>query len=297
VGGLYAADDVAGNSRGYSIFSIGINVGAVAGPLLVGLLAQLYGWHVGFGLAGLLMLIGLATYLAGYRELAESVHAVPVVATAAAPLDRAQWRTIAALVAAMGITIFQSIAYSQNTNLALVWIDRSVNLDVLGYHVPAAWFNSIDPFVSIISVPLLFALWRRQAARGAEPGEIGKIGTGAWLSCAANLVLVAACTMGDRVPIIVPVLYDVLLGVGFLYYWPTLLALVSRTAPRHLRATLMGTVFLTSFIADIIVGWLGAYFEKMTPMEFWALHAAIGAAGGVLAMVSTRPLERILADA
>ena len=74
VGQLYAEDDAAGRTRGFSIFSMAINVGAVAGPLTCGLLAQLYGWHVGFGLAGALMLIALATYLAGYRHLTESAR-------------------------------------------------------------------------------------------------------------------------------------------------------------------------------------------------------------------------------
>lgn len=45
VGALYASDDSAGRTRGFSIFSMGINVGATAGPLVCGLLAQLYGWH------------------------------------------------------------------------------------------------------------------------------------------------------------------------------------------------------------------------------------------------------------
>ncbi|HEX4533243.1 MAG TPA: oligopeptide:H+ symporter, partial [Rhizomicrobium sp.] len=59
VGELYAADDGPGRTRGFSIFSMGINVGATIGPLACGLLAQLYGWHAGFGLAGILMLTGL----------------------------------------------------------------------------------------------------------------------------------------------------------------------------------------------------------------------------------------------
>ncbi|MEP7085768.1 MAG: oligopeptide:H+ symporter, partial [Gemmatimonadota bacterium] len=71
VGALYAENDGAGRTRGFSIFSVGINVGAVAGPLVCGLLAQRYGWHAGFGLAGVLMLIGLVTYLAGYHTLVE----------------------------------------------------------------------------------------------------------------------------------------------------------------------------------------------------------------------------------
>jgi proton-dependent oligopeptide transporter, POT family len=65
VGGLYAQDDGAGRTRGFTIFSMSINVGAVAGPLVCGLLAQVYGWHVGFGAAGALMLLALVTYLAG----------------------------------------------------------------------------------------------------------------------------------------------------------------------------------------------------------------------------------------
>jgi len=294
VGNLYAENDGAGRTRGFSIFSIGINAGAVAGPLLCGLLAQLYGWHAGFALAGILMLIGLATYLTGYRELSESLQ-TRKVATVTAPLDRKQWRIVAALFVVMAISMCQSVAYYQNSNIALVWIDRNVDLNLLGFHMPVAWFNSIDPLVSILAVPFLFALWRWQAARGGEPGEIAKIGTGAWITCAANLMLVAGCAAADRVPLFVPVIYDVLLGVGFLYYWPTLLALVSRAAPPRVRATLMGTVFLTLFLSNVSIGRLGGFFERMTALEFWALHAAIAATGGVLALLLSRRLERVLA--
>ncbi|MGP8096258.1 MAG: oligopeptide:H+ symporter, partial [Steroidobacteraceae bacterium] len=67
VGTLYPREDEARRTRGFLIFSTGINIGAVCGPLLCGLLAQIYGWHFGFGAAALCMLIGLATYLRGYR--------------------------------------------------------------------------------------------------------------------------------------------------------------------------------------------------------------------------------------
>jgi len=193
-----------------------------------------------------------------------------------------------------GITIFQSVAYYQNTNINLVWIDQKVDLDVLGFHVPVAWFNSIDSLVSIIAVPFLLALWRRQEARGVEPGDIAKIGIGAWIAAAANLLLVASCLRADRSPILAPVLYDILLGVAFLYYWPTLLALVSRTAPPSVRATMMGAVFLSLFVGDFVVGWLGGFYESMSPAAFWALHAGIAATGGVLAFALKRPLKALL---
>jgi POT family proton-dependent oligopeptide transporter len=183
--------------------------------------------------------------------------------------------------------------------MGLIWIDRNVDLGLLGFHVPAGWFGgAIDSFASIVSVPLLIALWRFQAARGGEPREVAKIGTGAAIACIANLLLVAACMLSPgRVPVLVPFTYDVLLGVAFLYYWPPLLALVSRAAPPQVRATLMGAVFLSLFLANITLGWLGGFYERMTPAQFWLLHAAIAASGAVLAFLLKRPLERVIPPA
>jgi POT family proton-dependent oligopeptide transporter len=294
VGALYAPGDSAGRTRGFSIFSMGINVGATTGPLVCGLLAQLYGWHMGFGVAGVLMLIGLATYIAGYRTLTETTPAANR-AHPDAKMDGRSWRIVAALVGVMALTIFQSVAYYQNANIGLVWISLHVDLDVLGRRIPVAWFNAIDSFVSIVSVPLLIALWKRQVARRGEPGEIAKIATGAAIACLANLLLVIACVTFDRVPAVFPILYEALLGVAFLHYWPTLLALVSRTAPPAIKATMMGVAFLSLFISNITLGRLGALYEHIGPARFWALHAVIAAIGAALAILLARPLTRMLA--
>src|SRR6266850_2751298 len=74
VGALYPPEDEARRTRGFVIFSTAINIGAVVGPLLCGLLAQFYGWHYGFGIAAIFMLFGLATYLYGYRYLPARVE-------------------------------------------------------------------------------------------------------------------------------------------------------------------------------------------------------------------------------
>jgi POT family proton-dependent oligopeptide transporter len=294
VGELYPEDDSEGRTRGFSIFSMGINVGAVVGPLLCGFLAQVYGWHAGFGLAGGLMLIGLATYLVGYRYLPGDRKAKRA-AVEHKPLTIAEWGTVTALGAVTAITVFQSIAYYQNTNIGLIWADKFVDLTVFGFHMPVAWFSSIDPFASVICVPPLFTLWRWQASRGKEPDDMGKIALGAWMAAFANLLLVLACLPGGRVSLLFPVIYDFILGIAFLYYWPPLLALVSRAAPEKLKATLMGAVFLSLFVGNALVGWIGGFYEKMSPASFWLLHAGIAAAGGVLATVLARPLKKMLA--
>jgi POT family proton-dependent oligopeptide transporter len=295
VGTLYPREDEARRTRGFLIFSTGINIGAVCGPLLCGLLAQIYGWHFGFGAAALCMLIGLATYLRGYRQLPARVERS---SHKGGRLTAAQWRTIYALIAVMIITIFQSIAYLQSQNVLPVWIQQHVALEVGGFRIPIPWYQSVDPFFSIVGVPLLFWIWRRQALRRREPGDFGKIGTGAWIAAASNLVLVGAIIGSGGAPVhpIWPVLYAVGLAIAFLYYWPTLLALVSRTAPAKANATLMGITFMSLFISNNLIGWIGSFYEKMPPAEFWALHAAIGAAGGMLIALFGRRLARALRD-
>ena len=91
-----------------------------------------------------------------------------------------------------------------------------------------------------------------------------------------------------------PILYSAGLGICFLYYWPTLLALVSRTAPASVNATLMGLAFMSLFVANTLVGWIGGFYEKMSPAQFWAMHAAISATGGLLVALIGRRLGRLL---
>ena len=139
-------------------------------------------------------------------------------------------------------------------------------------------------------------MWRWQGRHGGEPDEIAKIATGAWISGLANFLLVIGCLLSPRVPVLYPIVYDILLGIAFMYYWPTALGLVSRAAPPTLKATMMGVLFMSSFVASILVGWIGSFYERMTPAQFWGLHAAIGAAGGILAILLRRPLENLLLD-
>ncbi|HWA91849.1 MAG TPA: peptide MFS transporter [Rhizomicrobium sp.] len=291
VGQLYAEDDAEGRARAFSIFSMGINAGAVAGPVVCGLLAQLYGWHAGFALAGVLMLTALVTYSIGYRSLTETARATTAVAHA--PMTGRDWRVVAALFGVMLLTVFHSIAYFQNGNIGLVWVNSYADLSVLGWRIPPSWFPATDALVSILAVPPLLALWRRQG----EPGEIAKIATGAALASAANLVLAFAAASFARVPGILPVLYEVLLGLGFLYYWPTLLALVSRAAPPQVKATMMGAAFLSLFLSNITLGRIGTLYETMSPAAFWLLNAAIAATGALLALLLRRRLAAIFDEA
>jgi POT family proton-dependent oligopeptide transporter len=294
VGGLYPADEEARRTRGFVIFSTAINLGAVTGPLVCGFLGSRYGWHLGFGLAAVFMAAGLITYLSGYRHLPAKIERQSL---AKAPMSRSDWTIVAALGFVMFIAVFQSIAYYQLANVLPVWLQQHADLNAGGFTIPIPWFSSIDPLASMISVPFLFALWRMQSERfGREPSDLGKIAAGAWVCALANLVLVAAISAAgpNKVLWVWPFLYCILQGVGFIYYWPTLLALVSRCAPAKINATMMGICFLTLFVANNLIGWIGTYYERMTPLAFWLLHASIAATGGLLVLLFGSILKRIL---
>ena len=295
VGSVYPPDDEERRTRGFALFSTGINFGAVAGPLLCGFLGERYGWHIGFGAAALFMLGGLATYLSGYRHLPARVERK--ARAAQAPLTAEDRKTIAALLVAMAITAFAHIAYYQLANVLPVWLQEHANMSAGGFEVPIPWYQSIDPLFSIIGLPLLFALWRWQGrGSGREPSEILKIATGSFICGGANLILVAAIAAAGhgRVLWVWPFFYCAIQGIGFMYFWPPLLSLVSRTAPPKVNATMMGASFLVLFVANNLIGWIGTFYEQMTPAAFWTLHAGIGAAGGVLALLFARTFGRIL---
>ena len=293
VGALYPREDEARRTRGFIIFSTAINVGAVVGPLACGLLAQIYGWHYGFGIAAIFMLLGLATYLYGYRHLPARVERQSYEGVRLSVADR---RIVIALVVVMIITIFQSTAFYQLYNVLPIWVQQHVAPEIGGFKIPIPWYLSINSLFSILGVPALFWLWSRQARRGREPDELAKIGVGAWIAAGSNLLLVAATLAYDGAPIhpIWPFLYSAGLGISFLYYWPTLLALVSRTAPAKVNATLMGFAFMSLFVSNNLIGWIGALYGRMHPAEFWALHAAIAIVGGLLVGLFGRRLSRAL---
>src|SRR5450631_1258259 len=293
VGALYPPEDEARRTRGFIIFSTAINIGAVVGPLLCGLLAQVYGWHYGFGIAAIFMLLGLATYLYGYRYLPARVERRKFEGTR---LTAAERRIVYALIAVMIITIFQSTAFYQVFNVNPIWIQQHVALDLGSFRIPVPWYQSINSVFSIVGVPLVFWIWRHQALRRREPHDLAKIGTGAWIAAASNLILVGAIFVSGGAPVhpIWPFLYSAGLGISFLYYWPTLLALVSRAAPAKVNATLMGLAFMSLFISNTLIGWIGGFYEKMSPAEFWAMHAAIAAGGGLLVLLFGRFLSRAI---
>ncbi len=292
VGALYPREARSLRDRGFSIFSTGINIGAVAGPLVTGAVAAVWGWHAGFAVAAVLMLAALVTYLAGGRHLPE-VRPILIKDPAAGRLAGPERRKVWALIAVIALTIPAEITYPMIWGIGSVWIASYVNLGP----VPAPWFGSADSLGSIIAAAPLVALWAAQARKGREPGSVGKIAIGTALTGLGALILAAGSatnTGPGTVHILWPIAGYFTMGLAWMYYWPTTLALVSRVAPPKVAATLVGGAFVSPFIAHTLAGVIGTRFDNMSPAAFWTMDAAIGFAGALLLFATKAPLTRML---
>ena len=296
VGTLYPQAAESLRERGFTIFSTGINIGAVIGPLATVTVAEIYGWHAGFALAAGLMLLALVIYLAGQKYLPEA----PVSraeAPAQAPLTSDEKRRVLALVAVIILNVPVSIAYPMIWSIGIVWIDAQVGLTTALGPVPAGWFNSLDSFGSIAAAAPLVAYWAAQARRGVEPASLTKIAIGSLIMGLAILLLAAGSLLpgvDGKVSVWWAIAAYLCSGLAFMWYWPVTLAMLSALAPDKIRSTLMGSAFLALFVGTVIMGWVGSFYDQMTPAAFWTLDAAIALAGALLILIVRRPLARML---
>ena len=296
VGTLYPREASSLRDRGFAIFSIGINIGAASGPLIAGSLAAAYGWHAGFALAAALMLLALAIYLAGQRHLPDTKPTKKQRA-AAVKLTAEERRRVWALLAIVALTIPAEIAYPMIWSVGIVWVDQQVTLGTQFGVIPSTWFGSIDSIGAIIAAPALVALWASQAKKLREPNSVTKIAIGTGLVSVAALIFAASnLTAEGRGSIAVGWALSgyLLMGLAWMYYWPTLLALISRAAPPAVASTLMGAAFLSPFIGHTLMGWIGSFYDQMTPAAFWTMDAGIALAGAILLGVVRGPLSKAL---
>ncbi len=300
VGGLYAPGDRR-RDRAFSIFYVGINIGAFFSPLVCGTLGEMFGWHYGFAAAGVGMLIGLAIYLAGRGALPPD-EATGRTSAPKRRLDAGEWRAIVTIaVLFLPVTLFWA-TYEQAGNTISLWADahtdRSINLLFWHGEIPTTWFQAFNPFMIFAFTPFVIALWTWQAKRGREPSTVFKMALGCFGVALANLILVVAAwlTGTEKANWLWLFAFFVVLTLGELYLSPIGLSLVTKIAPARLISTLMGFWLGTSFIGNFLAGYLGSFWSSMDKSMFFTMIAAIAAFAGVAIWAFERPLRPILKD-
>jgi POT family proton-dependent oligopeptide transporter len=300
VGSLYAAGD-ARRLRAYSIYYVGINIGAFLAPLVCGTLGTEAGWHYGFAAAGIGMLIATAIYLAGMRHLPpdELRRRKTVVAT---PFDARERRAIAGLLCVFALVTLFWATYDQQGNTLLLWIEdfteRRIDLGVWRGEIPTTWFLALNPLVIFLSTPILLRIWAAQARAGTEMSTVAKLAFGFLCVALGNLVMVAAAwglAPAAKANPLWLVGYFVVVTIGELHLAPVGLALVSRLAPARVLSLMMGLWFAATFPGDVLGGWLGGFWSSMDKAHFFMMIGAIAAIGGA-AVFALGPALRTVFD-
>src|SRR3954468_8587561 len=188
VAALYAENDPR-RASAYNLYYMGINLGAFLAPLVCGTLGELYGWHWGFGAAGVGMCLGLAIYLAGGRWLPREGPPKARDVEAVASDDAA---TRVGLLVAIGLAVVvYRMAYEQTGNTLAVWVDASVDRHLGGWTMPATWVQSLNPMFVFAITPLLVAAWQRREGRRGAARPLGRMALGAFVSVLSWLALAA----------------------------------------------------------------------------------------------------------
>jgi len=282
VGDLYRRDDP---RRGwaYNVYYVGINIGGFLAPLLCGTIGELYGWHYGFGLAGIGMLAGLAIYLSGQRWLPPEPprQQQPSPVSAGDGFDRNTILTLFAI--GVAVTVFRS-AYEQVGNTLALWAEHGLDRRASGLLIPMTWFQSLNPLFVMLMTPPLLAWWRRRAEAGHDQPPARRMAVGALLVAVAYLLLalVAWQAHGQPAGWLWLVLFFFIFTAGELFILPTGLGLFARLAPPRLGATTVGAWFLVIFSGSLSAGLVGSLWSSFQPAAFFVLLAALASVAALL---------------
>jgi POT family proton-dependent oligopeptide transporter len=285
VGALYGPNDLR-RAMAFQIFYIFINVSVIIAPLISGTLGQKVGWHYGFGCAGVVMVLGLVIYLSGRRYLpAEELAAPRDEPALREPLTREDWLCVLYLIILIPVMAVSLLTNQQIFNAYLTWGDQQFDLTLLNN--TSSWLITVDAAVSFTMLVAVAAFWKWYGTRRREPDEITKIIIGSVFTVAGGLCLfMAALTQpaGGKISLFWPMIFELCNSVGFAHVLPISLALFSKIAPKQITATVIGLYYLSFFIANAIVGYVGGLYSSLPTTTFWLIHVA-SAAFGLVAFV------------
>ncbi|MEX2218015.1 MAG: peptide MFS transporter [Phycisphaerales bacterium] len=327
VGQLYRAGDPRRDGA-YTIFYMGINLGAFLCAFVCGTLGETVNWHLGFGSAAVGMLLGLGLYLWGRPRFLTGIGDAPkanasqtatgimVLALALAALAGAAfhfgafgevgrlieylqahqalgWTVVAALVAAVlawtiwflaqnrpedrgpVVTIFIYILFNAFFWIAFEQAGTSINLftkqntdrSLLGFEVPATWFQSVNAGLIFLLAPLFAAIWTRLGRRNMNPSQPVKISLGLLFLGFGYVFMVLAGRVAAEPGVKASMMFILMTylwhTVGELCLSPTGLSYVTKTAPVRFVSLLMGIWFVSSFVANLGGGLVAAQVKNI----------------------------------
>jgi len=273
VGQLYSEKDRRRDAA-FTIFYMGINLGASMGQIVCPKLADAFNWHVGFSAAGFGMVLGLIVYLIFKRRFlgtigdipARRVHQTEKTSTAKQPLTALEKQGIAAIAILAFFNIFFWMAFEQAGSSMTFFAEERTQRMFLGLNFLAPYFQSVNSFSVILLAPVFAWTWTRLEARGRAPSTPVRFALGLFLLGAGFIVLVVGARVSDggvRVSPMWLIVTYVLHTCGELCLSPVGLSMVTKLAPARFASLAMGAWFFSMFISDLLAGLLAGTVEKI----------------------------------
>ena len=302
VGSLYEDGD-ARRDAGFSVFYMGINLGAFIGPIIAGGLAQKVNWHLGFAMAGVGMVLGLVQYVVGrshiepgLARLAARPKPVKTAAGGGGGFSAQEWKRIAVVFV---LFVFASIfwgAYEQAGSTLNLFGDRYTNNTVLGFSYPSSWYVSVQAFFVIALSPVFAWIWIKLGPR--QPSVPAKFALALLFAGIAFLLLVPAGSMAQSgAGIKVSPLW--LVAAYFIEEWgelclsPVGLSAVTKLAPVRIVSLMMGVFFLSNSLGNKLAGWTAGFFSSMPLSQLFGAVAAVCLVAAVIMFALVKPVKRM----
>ena len=333
VGQLYKEHDPRRDS-GFTIFYMGINLGALFSPLVAGSLGELIGWHWGFGSAAVGMLAGLFFYqvfrprylkhigLPPHHEPEHDAFKEPTKEDveqaqrdeyeASRPLKSVDLQRIAVIIilAFIGNIFFWSAfeqAGSSMNVFAKTNTDRTLGGLLEGEGFPASYYQSVNPFAILVFAPAFAWLWVWLNKRGMNPSTPMKFSLGLFLLGAAFLGMVLGASRARGGDLAGP---HWLLVTYVIYTWgelclsPVGLSMVTKLAPRRLQSLMMGLWFFSFSLANLLAGLVARFSTRIASGEitfiipglpgFYLMLVVFPICAGLLIMLLAPLLKRMM---
>ncbi len=300
VGELYPNGD---NRRdgAFTIFYMGINLGALLAGIIAGSAASAYGWKAGFLCAGIGMLISLVLQMVFAQRLLGNIGIEPAAARAAKMNQSGQKEPLTAiekdrlkviLIMCTFVIVFWA-GFEQAGGLMNIYSQQYTDRMIGSFEVPAAWFQSLNPFFIIVCAPLLAALWVKMGPK--EPKSPVKFAMAMFfLALGFACMLGATYQQGGDMSVKTSMLW--LIGayffhtIGELCLSPIGLSMVTKLAPLRLASLMMGAWFGANAIANYVAGFIGSHIGEYGPVAIFGGIAVTATIAGVLLLLCSNKL-------
>jgi len=303
VGTLYTRDDPR-RDAGFSMFYMGINLGAFISPLVCGWLGQKINWHAGFAAAGVGVVFGLIQYAFGQKYLqpvSEAKTETQTETATAAPdtgwsFTREDWGRIGAAVI---LTLFALIfwaGFEQAGSSLNLFADRATRLTVFRFTYPSSWFQSVEPLFVILLSPVFAWIWLKLGRR--NPSSPLKFTLGLFFLALSFLLIVPAAKYFEahhaRVsPMWLIGLY-LLQCLGELCLSPVGLSMVTKLSPARVVGAMMGIWFFATAMGNYVAGWVAAFLENRAFSEVFMIAFMTSAAATLVLAILIPPIRRLM---